>query len=224
MNNRPDPAEVLRLAEIVRAGENARAKLAAILDPFVKLEARHRKVPHLATSDAEQLLRIKLLNSALSWHPGKGTNLNSYLTICSRNALADVARKNNRTIGTSVDETALDMAVDESTLRPLDVDQAVKKRLSDLGKGSSQETQKLLAKLEPYLPSLAVYLHSKSEKNVIAIARQLIEIYQDVAYQMMRNKGNRAEVSKSLGISRWAIDIIVSDFKPKGKNCKWSLS
>lgn len=224
MNNRPDPAEVLRLAEIVRAGEVAKAQLVAILEPVVKLEARHRRVQNLATGDAEQLLRIKLLKSALSWHPGKGTNLNSYLTICSRNALADVARKNNRTISSSFDEAALDLAVDESVSRPLDVDQAIKKRLADLGKNSSPETKKLLVKLEPQLPSFCLYVKSKSEKNMLALAKELIEVYQDVAYQMMSQKGNRGEVSRVLGIPRVALDIIVLDFKPKGKNCKWSLS
>lgn len=223
MNSRPNPTEILRLSQIARDGDDAKLKLAELLDPVVKLEARHRRVTGLSTEDAAQILRIKLLSAAMKWHPGMGTNFNSWLTLCSRNALADVARKQNRTVITSSEEDLIDLAPDESVEVLNQVDEAIKKRLQDLGKNASDETKKLLGFLSPQLPGLKAWIKSKTQKNTLDLANQLIEVYKDIAWHMAQKKGDRSEVAKALGIRYSAVEIIAKDFRgTRSKRHKWS--
>jgi len=200
-----DEHEARRLAVLVQSGRCAQAKLSKLLEPTVLSESGFNNVPGLTLGEVQQVVRLAMLRGASAWVPGGGMTVLSLVKRCARNAMIDASRRTSR-FKNDVSDDVLELVADCKTLKMLDVDHAVKKRLGEVRDGLSAETSFILSRLK--IPP----------GNGIETAELVVEAYRTVKAALIVAKGDSTKAAVHCGVSRAAVRLIAKDFRPKNSS------
>lgn len=220
-----DQAQAEMLLARIRAGDEARQKLAELVEPLVRSEARHYKVPGATASEIEQTVRTACVKASLAWRFGKGMSLTSWLKRATRNAVIDQARKAFRTKSEGSDDR-LD-SVEDATGR-IEVEaasEAVKKRAKEIagwvasGIDRDSETLRLLNFCRSHLPGYGRFALSPTDETARALVLELLGVYREVALSLESGNGT-AGAAKYARISLVAAGIVTRDLSEAAESEK----